>query len=72
MIVDRGSLPSTIHDPRFAVGPTSPTVTLTIDIEFKKLMSRHPVVIEAAADEFGKVQAFAFAGTLEVRGGGVT
>lgn len=51
-----------------AAGPTSPTVTLTLDIEFKRLLAGHPVVIEAAAsDDFGNVQDFAFAGTLNVR-----
>ena len=51
-----------------AAGPTSPTVTLTFDIQFKNGLSGRPIAIEAAAsDDFGRVQDFAFAGSLYVR-----
>lgn len=52
-----------------AAGPTSPTVTLTFDIEFKKPAYGRQLVVEAAAsDDFGQVQDFAFAGLIDVLG----
>jgi len=51
-----------------AAGANSPTVTLTFDIQFKQTLAGRPVTIEAAAsDDFGRVQDFAFAGSLNVR-----
>jgi hypothetical protein len=51
-----------------AAGPTSPAVRLTFDIAFKNALSGRPIAIEAAAsDDFGRVQDFAFAGSLLVR-----
>ena len=50
-----------------AAGPASPTVTLALDIEYKEALAGLPVAVEAAAtDDFGRVQDFAFAGTLVV------
>jgi hypothetical protein len=52
-----------------AAGPTSPTVRLTFDIQFKPpAYGRHLVVEAAASDDFGQVQDFAFAGLIDVSG----
>lgn len=50
-----------------AASPTSPTVTLTFDIEFKKPAYGRQFIIEAAAsDDLGHVQDFVFAGLIDV------
>lgn len=50
-----------------AAGPTSPTVTLTLDIEFKKVRAGRHIIIEAAGtDDLGHVQDFAIGGSLDV------
>lgn len=52
-----------------AAGPTSPSVTLTFDLQFKKPGPSGFFVVEAAAtDDLGHVQDFAFAGTLTLQG----
>lgn len=52
-----------------AAGPTSPTVSLTFDIQFKEPAYGRSFFIEAAAgDDLGQVQDFAFAGMIDVLG----
>lgn len=52
-----------------AAGPTSPSVRLTFDIQFKRsAYGRHLIVEAAASDDFGQVQDFAFAGLIDVLG----
>jgi Bacterial pre-peptidase C-terminal domain len=50
-----------------AAGPTSPTVSLTFDIQFKKPAYGRQFFVEAAAsDDLGQAQEFAFAGMIDV------
>lgn len=50
-----------------AAGPSSPTVTLTFDLQLNGRDFDRRILIEAAAsDDLGQVQDFAFAGTLIV------
>ena len=50
-----------------ATGPTSPTVTLTIDMHFQKASSGKTYVLAAAAsDDLGHVSAFEDAGSIVV------
>ncbi len=50
-----------------AAGPSSPTVTLTFDIVFKKRAAGRHLVLEAAArDDLGHFQDFAIGGALDI------
>lgn len=50
-----------------AAGPSSPTVTLTLDLVFKKAASGRHLTLEAAAsDDLGLFQDFAIGGALDV------
>ena len=50
-----------------AAGPSSPTVTLTLDLVFKKAASGRHLILEAAAtDDLGHFQDFAIGGALDV------
>jgi|SRR4051794_5208060 hypothetical protein len=51
-----------------AAGPRAPTVTITLDLSFRKpARGRHFTVAAAARDDLGRAGDFAFAGTLDVR-----
>lgn len=51
-----------------SANPTSPTVILTFDIEFKNSVAGRDLIVEAAAsDDLGHVQDFAIAGMLEIQ-----